>query len=179
MASQVHKPLLRCPRALRPTSSVSTSVTFLHQRKLLAAYISNNGRPVRGVQHSCDGGRGAGMERDILRTRVVNEWVLLSKRQRSRCAARSIAPLMLEKRQNYECFICKYMHRKTQGPAMGVRLWAGKVNGRQSQRQPCLTPETSKLLESLHQNYVNFNRGGNEPLNIKGACSALLDNRLH
>jgi len=168
MASQVHKPLLRCPRALRPTSSVSTSVTFLHQRKLLAAYISNNGRPVRGAQHSCDGGRGAGREGDTLRTRGA-----------SRCAARSIAPLMLEKRQNYECFICKYMHRKTQGPAMGVRLWAGKVNGRQSQRQPCLTPETSKLLESLHQNYVNFNRGGNEPLNIKGACSALLDNRLH
>lgn len=69
--------------------------------------------------------------------------------------------------------------QKDTRPCNGVRLWAGKVNGRQSQRQPRLTPEMPKLMESGHQNYVNFDRGGNEPLNIKGAYSALLDNRLH
>lgn len=120
------------------------------------------------------------MERERgLRTRGVNECVLLSRRLRSRCAALSTIPLMWEKRQNYECFICKYMHRKTQRPTMRVRLWAGKVNRRQSQRQPRLPPETPKLLQSLHQNYVNFNRGGNEPLHIKGSCSVFLGHRLH
>lgn len=37
------------------------------------------------------------------------------------CGDRSTIPLMWEKRQNYEYFICKYMHRKTQRPTMRVK----------------------------------------------------------